>query len=93
MGLPPGMGRINNASDNLVKRGIGTLETEYGIEGPSPSEDLARPALEQDVTLYNQTHSMPYRPRLILCHGGGQANLSTFSRTTQGGHRPPPADG
>ncbi len=62
MGLRPSMGRIGNAYDNaLAERVIGTLKGEYGIEGPFPSEHLARQTLQEAIFLYNQE-----RPHLTL---------------------------
>ena len=59
MGLRPSMGRIGNAYDNaLAERVIGTLKDEYGIEGPFPSEHLARQALQEAIFLYN--HERPH---------------------------------
>ncbi len=56
------MGRIGNAYDNaLAERVIGTLKGEYGIEGPFPSERLARQTLQEAIFLYNQE-----RPHLTL---------------------------
>jgi len=64
MGLRPSMGRIGNAYDNaLAERVIGTLKTEYGIEGPFPNESLARQALQEAVFLYNHE-----RPHLSLAY-------------------------
>ena len=80
MGLRPSMGRIGNAYDNaLAERVIGTLKSEYGIEGPFPSEDLARLALEQAVTLYNHE-----RPHLSLQYATpAQVHFMSWRRAGQ----------
>ncbi len=61
-GLRPSMGEVGNAYDNaLAERLIGTLKGEYGMEGPFPSEQAARQAVEEAVILYNRS-----RPHLSL---------------------------
>ncbi len=63
-GLRPSMGRVGHAYDNaLAERLIGTLKGEYGIEGPFPSEQEARRAVQEAVMLYNQA-----RPHLSLSY-------------------------
>jgi len=57
--LQPSMGRIGNAYDNaLAERVIGTLKTEYGIEGPFPSQEVAYRSVHEAITLYN--HARPH---------------------------------
>ncbi len=63
-GLQPSMGQVGNPYDNaLAERLIGTLKGEYGIEGPFPSEQAARRAVQEAVTLYNRA-----RPHLSLSY-------------------------